>query len=219
MITNLIELLEKTEIAHPTRVEWLRFCGSDGLMLVSGFPWWEGKVWGEPAADAKIAFRFQGIFDASITDSWLREDEFEDDLEEFSVSPLSAELWHSAQYLQVFASAPLPNPLTVIVAMERALSKLSCPVKLERFLAAEDGISVFVDRSAAAVSLVCLAPKQVCEDVANALKAQGVPFTTVSGGAEPQDGYLLRWWDGYLLCETAEAIWGDDLTSLLAANG
>ena len=40
---DLMELLAKQPIVHPTRVERVTICGDRMEMVVSGYPWWLGR--------------------------------------------------------------------------------------------------------------------------------------------------------------------------------
>jgi len=101
MKIDLIELLSKEDICHPSRISNLQINGDNSLSLsVSGFPWWLGEL--RTKEEGEITFHFEGIRDGSIEANLILHDMFDEDLEIFDATKLSDCDWAKGTECEIF---------------------------------------------------------------------------------------------------------------------
>src|SRR6476661_7140904 len=90
MKTDLIDLLRKREIVHPTRIVAVEGGHRQLRISLEGWPWWRD---GPTDREERILFSFEGIEEGLLDAATLLDIEEDEALELCSVSPLSEMPW------------------------------------------------------------------------------------------------------------------------------
>lgn len=170
---------------------------------LSGFPWWlEDR---ESCVDSTITFQFSGIEESEISLEWFSPDEFDEDLDEFSVERMDKQAWNSGAEASVYCSAPLKDKFAILSVVDRFLIFSGCPFGMGRFLNIPS-FETFDKYTSSSSYLICSAPQSVCERVVAELDRQQVQYSTIHQAPREDDRLLIKLLGGYLICEAAIAI-------------
>jgi hypothetical protein len=116
MKTDLLELLNRTNIVHPTRIVGIEASHLQLRIKVSGNQWWRNDGGAE---EGQIVFTFDGIGEGLLDPKTLFDMEKDKALEIFEVSLLSEKEWANAgTSFATYCSEPLPDPLQLYLIIE-----------------------------------------------------------------------------------------------------
>ncbi len=204
---SLFALLEATEIIHPTAVRELRMSNGTVVMELGGFPWWLPFEEAKSIGDSSAIIEFTSVSRARLTESCLSSDPFKEDLENFSITNLAQATWNKGNSAEVFCSEPVENPISLLTSLDRFLIDNQCPFQHSEFLNCGEIIADFIDLSKSSKFQIAKGPSAVCEFVSEELNRQDVKHTITRSTISYLTGYLVQWWDGFLICEDAKISW------------
>ena len=106
MHVDLVELLSRRPIRHPTQVESVVIRGDRMEMVVTGHPWWASTQADMPQSRITLVFEelSKGTLPVCLNDP------FNEDLESFSIQPLATIEWAQPPRNEIYCQAPLPDP-------------------------------------------------------------------------------------------------------------
>ena len=204
---SLSALLDTVHIVHPTSVQHIRITDGTLVMDLRGFPWWLPLAEARKHETASATLEFKSISRATLTQSCLCSDPFNEDLDEFSIDCLAQVVWNTGNAGQIFCSEPIDRPIEVLIALERFLEDTQCPFGTKEFLVCCDSIETFMAHTRSSLFCLAQAPDAICEVLSKELTRQDVEHT-ISPSEQPfAEGYLVRWWDGFLVCDDAKMSW------------
>lgn len=204
MQSELVELLSKKKISHPTQIRSSEFSASTGIIKLRGFPWWSDDRSG--IEEAEISFRFDGIEESNLSESWFGGDEFHEDLEDFSVEQMNEQVWALGKSTEVYCNAPLEDKFELLAAVDSFLVSSGCPYNLGVFLNMPT-IRTFGEFTSSSSYKICSGPKAVCDQVTKELERQNVTYSALEHAPREDNRLLVRLHSGFLICRSAIAIY------------
>jgi hypothetical protein len=203
MTVDLMELLSRRPIAHPTRITSALFRDGELRVFVKGWPWWVE----EPSRqdDEEIVFCFNGITGGLIELTALVDDEFDEALEDFDISLTEEHEWAKPSTFGIYCSAPLVHPVELYARVEDYLCESSALRVPEDFLHHASPLSRFLKATATRSYLLANGPECIRRLVCEELQAQGVPHTVIEKAAASEGRFLVRLNDSGFFCDAATA--------------
>jgi hypothetical protein len=211
MLTKqLFSLLKTNPILHPTVVRQITVSNGTITMDLTGFPWWlpSGDANSKDTMSATI--EFTSVSRANLTGHCLNRDVFCEDLDTFEIFQLDQVSWNKGNISSVFCSEPVRDPISVFAALEGFLMQSGCPFDCSEFFNCGETINGFVDLTKSASFEIAKGPSAICDVVSEALAQQGVRHTTTRSENRFATGYMIQWWDGYFICESANFSYHND---------
>ncbi|MEP3232940.1 MAG: hypothetical protein ABJO30_08945 [Hyphomicrobiales bacterium] len=203
MQLELIDLLKNRQICHPAKIQSTEFRDRSGVIHLSGYPWWLEEPDGNN--DAEISFQFNEIDEFRIPESWFEGDDFCEDLDDFTIEPMSKTLWTACSDLTVYCSAPLDDKFAILEVVDHFLVTSNCPYELSDFLNMPT-IKDFGKITSTSSYQICSGPKPVCEQVVTELERQGVRHSKIEHLTKEDDRLIVRLHGGYMICRSADAV-------------
>ncbi|WP_342077096.1 hypothetical protein [Yoonia sp. SS1-5] len=209
---SLFALLDTTEIIHPTSVRELRISDGTAVMEIDGFPWWLPFEDAKKIQEGSATIEFDEILRAKLTESCLAsvplsKDPCSEDLEEFSITNLAQATWNKVNSTEVFCSEPLNDPLAFLTSLDRFLTDTECPFGHSEFVNCGEALEKFVSLSKLDMFQIAKGPDAICQMISEELNRQGVKHTTTQTDVSYATGFLVLWWDGFLICKGAKIYW------------
>ncbi|TQV81833.1 hypothetical protein [Denitrobaculum tricleocarpae] len=204
---SLFALLEATKIIHPTSIRELRVSNGTVVMELGGFPWWLPFEEAKSIGNSSAIIEFTSVSRARLTESCLTSDPFKEDLENFNITNLAQAAWNKGGSAEVFCSEPVENPISLLTSLDRFLIDNQCPFQHSEFFHCGEIITDFINLSKSSAFQMAKGPSAVCEFVSKELSTQDVKHTITRSPISYVKGYLIQWWDGFLICEDAKISW------------
>src|SRR6266446_3128425 len=186
MQVDLIELLSRRRIAHPSRVISAALRESELVLILRGWPWWREAKLGLNEGD--ITFRFTGVADGWLDLTWIFSRDNDEALDPFDVSSVADHEWAQPNTFEVYCNGPLPDPLGLYAKVEDYLWGVSAPKGARDFLNVDCGVlSRFVQITASSSYLVARGPERIRKIVCDELGEQRVPYNVLTHSAPPDN--------------------------------
>lgn len=204
MKTDLIDLLGRTDIVHPTRIAAVEASHRELLIAIAGYPWWRPSKGGD---EQRIVFTFEGVEEGLLDAASLLDMEENEALEDFRVSRLSEEPWADAGTVYAsYCSEPLPDPLRLFAVVEDYLWDAGAPRSARDYLNVPDGyLARFCDLARTASFLVAEAPKHVHDMIIAELRRQNVAHAVLMSERPAKRGVFVQIGGTSFVCEGATA--------------
>lgn len=204
----LQKLLEHRQIAHPTRVDAVRFMSNRRLVFsLSGYRWWSATADHHDEGSVELIFGNveQGKFD-------LSGGEPDEALEDFELREVAGTEWASGEMSEIYCSAPLPDTWRLYCEVHDYLWRGDIPLDAERFLNFPFPclIGDFARITQSESYLVCRAPPSLAKEVERFLRNHEVPYNCLfNKGARPLPRLIVRLNNSCFFCDTAEIEFDD----------
>lgn len=202
MEVDLLELLRKTSIVHPTRITAVQISGGLLRMHIMGFPWWQpGSGLDEGELEIVFTGPLEGVFDIDVDDSW------DEALENLAVKSLENVGWAQPKAHSIYALRPLANPMALYAAVKKYL------IDMASFKTPEDFLNFDFEEAYQGVIrntfvfLVADAPESVRQVICDELARQGVPVQVLTRESPPEKRIWVSMHNTSFVCESAKAIW------------
>jgi hypothetical protein len=204
MKTDLLELLNRTNIVHPTRIVGIEASHLQLRIKVSGNQWWRSDV---GAGEGQIVFTFEGIGEGLLNPETLLNMEEDEALEIFEVSLLSEKEWAKAGIsFATYCSEPLPHPLQLYLIIEDYLWNAGALRSARDYLNIPNGSLLrFCEIAGTSSYLLAEAPPKIHELVAAELKRQNVSHNVITSERTSNQTLLVQIGDTSFVCERATA--------------
>ncbi len=203
MSVDLLSLLRRRSVAHPTRITSVQLMDNGRLRIgVAGWPWWDDAL--DTSKDHAIELLFAGVSDGALE---VRDFDFEETeaLERFEVVETASLPWAQSEGFAIYCQAPLPRPLEVFAAVHDFLLPYGGVRRAGHFLNSGDveSLSTFVDRTSSNSYLVANAPPVIRDIVCHELAAQGVSYNELPIRLQPCGRLLVTLGRSQFFCESA----------------
>jgi hypothetical protein len=205
MQVNLHELLsESRPLQHPTRIKGVVLTDGEMRWSLQGLPWWRENA--HTFGEVEFTFIFRGITEGSLDlDTALASYE-EEILELFQFSPLAEHDWAQPRDFAIYASAPLPDPLSLYALLEDHLWDAGATRAARDFLdMGSGGLKGYVEATRSHAHLIARAPESIRRLVCHELETQLTPYSILGGKDCQVDGFLVQLGDGSFVCKEAIA--------------
>lgn len=212
MRTDLLELLSRRAIVHPTRLD--RFSSSFDCSVsvgISGYPWWRDSA--ARKSRGKAVLHFEGIDRGSIDVEFFRQVKFDrieshSDLENFSVVCLSDEAWARGEWWHVFCHAPLADPMAFYAEFHDYLRSIRCPHPPSLYLncmnsLTEVSLKAFSAHASSTSYQLCGAPEEIARWVCGELDRCGTGHKILKSSENKTGLRLVRFGQSYFTCANA----------------
>ncbi len=201
MRVDLVELLARRPIVHPTRVERVSICGQRVEMVVSGHPWWSDK--GDDEPPQYITLVFEAASDGALPVPSAGE--YEEDLEEFCVEPLANVNWAQPCENAIYCHAPLPDPAALYAMLQAFLAGAHAFKEPGDFLNQGYVLADFARITSGRSYLVASAPDSLCRLICIELVRQKVDHNIIRHSLGPETRLWVQLNGEGFLCERAWA--------------
>lgn len=204
MKTDLIDLLGKTEIVHPTRIAAVEASHRELRITIAGYPWWRPGTGG---GEERIVFSFEGVEEGQLDAATLLDMQEDEALEVFLVSRLADEPWaDTGTFYASYCSEPLPDPLRLFAVVEDYLWDAGAPRSARDYLNVPCGyLSRFCDLAGTASFLVAEAPKHLHDMIIAELRRQNVTHNVLMSERPSKRGVFVQIGGTSFVCEGATA--------------
>lgn len=204
MKTDLLDLLNQTEIVHPTRIVAVEASHRQLRITIAGYPWWRNDVGGE---EGQIVFSFHGVGEGVLDAETLLDMEEDEALEVFEVSLVSDQGWaDEGTSYATYCSEPLPHPLTLYAVIEDYLWNTGAPRSARDFLNVPDGsLARFRQITNTSSFLVAQSPQHVHDVVVGELRRQNVSHNVLTSERASSRNLFVKIGDASFICERATA--------------
>lgn len=206
----LRDVLQENQIIHPTNVREVRIAGGNVTLEIAGFPWWLNDDEAQKIEEDTAKIELLSISRSALTESCLTKDPCNEHLEEFDVTDLASAPWNKGNSAQVYCSEPLQEPEALLSALDAFLEESGCPLPCTEFLNSGT-IHCILSFAKTSMFQAVSGPNAVCEVVTAELDRQGVRYSVTSSNHPYLTGTLVRWWDGFVVCEEAIISWNEKL--------
>jgi hypothetical protein len=202
MGSDLLELLRRQEIVHPTRIVAVEAGHRRLRLTIAGYPWWRTT---ERAEDGQVVFLFEGIEEGLLDVQTLLDFEEDEALEFVNVSPLSQHGWaDGGTSFATYCSEPLPEPLALYAVVEDYLWDAGAPRSARDYLNIQDGsLARFCALTRASSYLVARAPEHLHRLVEAELARQHVAHNVIAHERPMATGLFVQIGGTSLVCESA----------------
>jgi hypothetical protein len=204
MKTDLLELLNRTNIVHPTRIVGIEASHLQLRIKVSGNQWWRNDGGAE---EGQIVFTFEGIGEGLLNPETLLNMEEDEALEIFEVSLLSEKEWAKAgTSFATYCSEPLPHPLQLYSIIEDYLWNAGALRSARDYLNIPNGSLLrFCEIAGTSSYLLAESPAKVHELVVAELKRQNVSHNVITSERTSNQTLIVQIGDTSFVCERATA--------------
>ncbi len=204
MKTDLLELLNRTNIVLPTRIVGIEASHLQLRIKVSGNQWWRNDV---RAEEGQIVFTFEGIGEGLLNPETLLNMDDDEALEIFEVSLLSEKEWAKAgTSFATYCSEPLPHPLQLYLIIEDYLWNAGALRSARDYLNIPNGSLLrFCEIASTSSYLLAEAPPKIHELVLEELKRQNVSHNVIISERTSDQTLLVQIGDSSFVCERATA--------------
>jgi hypothetical protein len=205
MSVDLLSLLRRKPVGHPTRITSVQFVGNRALrIVVVGWPWWDACL--DTSTDHQIELLFGGISDGVLEPLDFDFEETEA-LEPFEVVETANLPWAQPDGFAIYCHAPLPRPLEVFAKIHDFLLPCGGVRRASHFLNCGDqeALSTFVERTRSTSYLIGNAPRAIRDLITAELTAQHVAYNELPRRLQRCGPLLVTMGRSQFLCETAEA--------------
>jgi hypothetical protein len=204
MKTDLLELLNRTNIVHPTRIVGIEASHLQLRIKVFGNQWWRNDGGAE---EGQIVFTFEGIGEGLLNPETLLNMEEDEALEIFEVSLLSEKEWAKAgTSFATYCSEPLPHPLQLYSIIEDYLWNAGALRSARDYLNIPNGSLLrFCEIAGTSSYLLAEAPPKVHELIVAELKRQNVSHNVITSERTSNQTLLVQIGDTSFVCERATA--------------
>ena len=207
MRIDLITLLARQSIRHPTRFVACAIEATQLRLTFEGTPWWKTNI--RAPGDEQISLVFQGVVSGHLDLSRLESlgnDDADEVLETFSIEANTPGDWTDGTETAIYAQAPLPDAARVFVNLHSHLQRLQSYRGPRDFLNCPHGkLKGFEELTQSSLYLFARAPADIARFLAAELNAQGVPFYTMNASGTFVTKRIVRWMDTVFECEAAFA--------------
>jgi hypothetical protein len=204
MKTDLLQLLNRTSITHPTRIVAVEASHLQLRVRVSSNQWWRNSP---SAEEGQIVFTFEGIGEGQFhLETLLDMDDYEA-LEIFEVSLLSDKDWAKVgPSFATYCSEPLPHPLQLYSIIEDYLWAAGALHSARDYLNIPGGSLLrFCEISATSSYLLAEAPSKIHELILAELKRQNVSHNVICSEQDSNQTLFVQIGDSSFVCERATA--------------
>lgn len=204
MKIDLLELLNRTNIVHPTRIVGIEASHLQLRIKVSGNQWWRSDAGAE---EGQIVFTFEGIGEGLLDPETLLDMEEDEALEIFEVLLLSAKEWAKAgTCFATYCYEPLPHPLQLYLIIEDYLWNAGALRSARDYLNIPNGSLLrFCEIAGTSSYLLAEAPPKIHELVLAELKRQNVSHNVITSERTSNQTLLVQMGDTSFVCERATA--------------
>ena len=203
MRVDLLELLSTNPIAHPTRIERATICQGRLELLVAGWVWWSAAVAG--ADEQQVTLGFERLSSGELP-VCLRDESYNEDLEDFSIRPLVGVEWAQPESNSVYCYAPLTDPAAVYARLQSYLYGVGSFKGPGDFLNNGETLSRFAKLTSGRSYQVARGPDVISDLVCQELGAQGVPHNVLTNRLPAEDRLWVKLNGSSFLCQSA---WAD----------
>ena len=211
MERDLLELLSRYSIAHPTRI--LSITGNEGTirLSLSGWQWWR-----DDKNDQEIQYeiRFAGIDQGKLDMAAVYGRDWDEALDDFVAEPLRDAPWAQPRGCAIYCSDHLPAPFQLYSVLENHLDEEDSFFRASYFLNCNETrpVGSFADIAGSNSYLLATCPEKICGVLKRELDRQHVRHTVIFGRGDDVLGLLrIRFIGSDFLCASAIAILPDDL--------
>ena len=204
MKTDLLELLNRTDIVHPTRIVAVEASHRQLRITIAGTPWWRNDA---DVDEEQIVFSFEGVGEGLLDPETLLDMDDDEALEVFEVSSLSEKGWAEAgSFFATFCSEPLPHPLQLYAIIEDYLWDAGAPRSARDYLNIPNGsLSRFCEIASTNSFLLAEAPPKLHELVLAELRRQNVSHNVITSERASNQNLFVQIGDTSFVCERATA--------------
>ncbi|HEY0086328.1 MAG TPA: hypothetical protein VGB65_10510 [Allosphingosinicella sp.] len=204
MKTDLLDLLNQTEIVHPTRIVAVETSHRQLRITLAGYPWWRNDPGGE---EGRIVFLFEGVGEGLLDPQTLLDMKEDEALEVLEVSSVSDHLWaDDGTSYSTYCSEPLPHPLKLYAIIEDYLWNTGAPRSARDFLNVPEGsLSRFCQLANTSSFLVAQSPQHVHEMVVAELQRQNVSHNVLTSEGSSSRNLFVKIGGSSFVCERATA--------------
>jgi hypothetical protein len=204
MKADLLELLKRTSVCHPTRVVAVEAGHRRLRVIVSGNQWWRNDA---NVEEAQIIFTFEGIGEGILDPVTLLDMEQDEALEVFEVSLLSEKEWAEAgTSFATYCSEPLPHPLQLYSIIQDYLWTAGAPRSARDYLNIPNGsLARFREITGTSSYLLAEAPPKIHELVVKELRRQNVCHNVITTERTSNQKLIVQLGGTVFVCERATA--------------
>ena len=202
MRIDLLDLLADREIVHPTRISAVTWAGSELVLSLTGYRWWE-QACTDRRADGAIRFVFGGVADGTLRPSIMDDDD--EALEDFAIRPITDVPWAQPADWSIYCSAALPDPMAIYVGLHDFLAREGAFYTPADFLNGAAEISRFTAITQTPGFMLGSGPECVRALLCAELERQGVRFSVVHTMRDVDSRLLVRLGGSSFVCDTAVA--------------
>lgn len=204
MKTDLLALLNQTDIVHPTRIVAVEASHRQLRITIAGYPWWRNDAGRE---EEQIVFSFEGVGEGLLDAQTLLDMEEDEALEVFEVSSLSEKGWaEGGTSFATYCSEPLPHPLRLYAIVEDYLWDAAAPRSARDYLNIPNGsLSRFCEIASTSSFLVGEAPPDIHELILAELRRQNVSHNVITSERGSTQTLFVQIGDSSFVCERATA--------------
>ena len=202
MRIDLLDLLAVRGIVHPTRISAVTWAGSDLVVSLTGYRWWE-QACTDRRADGAIRFVFGGVADGTLQPSIMDDDD--EALEDFTIRSIADVGWAQPADWSIYCSAALPDPMAIYVGLHDFLAREGAFYTPADFLNGAAEISGFTAITQTPGFMLGSGPECVRALLCAELERQGVRFSVVHTMRDVESRLLVRLGGSSFVCDTAVA--------------
>ena len=201
MRIDLLDLLADREIVHPTRISAVTWAGSELVLSLTGYRWWE-QACTDCRADGALRCVFGGVADGTLHPGVMDDDEA---LEDFAIRPITDVPWAQPADWSIYCSAALPDPMAIYVGLHDFLAREGAFYTPADFLNGAAEISRFAAITQAPGFMLGSGPECVRALLCAELERQGVRFSVIHTMRDVESRLLVRLGGSSFVCDTAVA--------------
>ncbi len=204
MKTDLLDLLARTAIVHPTRIAAVEAGPHELRITIAGYPWWHPV---EAGLDQRIVFSLEGVREGVLDAATLLDMDDDEALEFFSVTRLEDEPWaDGGTSYSIYCSAPLRDPVRLFTAVEEYLKEAEAPRSVSAYLnVPDDSLAGLLELSAKGSFLLAEAPEALRDVIITELRDQGVAHNVLQSQRPKQTGLFVQIGNSWVVCAAATA--------------
>lgn len=207
MRVELEKLLKEQQIYHPTRLVGISAADGELRLTIKGYVWWKEEA--DDNEEGSITFIFvwpnSGALHADIFSN-CGDDEADEVLEDFSIDKSEPGSLSDHEYLSLYASSPIPDPLSLYLKVDDYLSGLYTFRRPNDFLnCGAGGLVGFTKIAQSSAFLIARAPGALCDIIVHELEAQGVKYYHSDPVTLRKNGLIISWYGMAFECEAAYA--------------
>lgn len=205
MRVDLLALLRKRSVCHPSHIIGAALENHDFRVRIVGDPWWSENS--DRSRDHAIEFIFGGVGEG-VLEPLDFDSEFSEALEPFNVIASDTLPWAQPRGSEIYCNAPLPKPLEVYLTVHDFLASHGTFRRAWQYLNCPEGeqLGPFIQITQANSFLLGRFPPVIRDLVCAQLDAQGVPYSDLPIGLEKLGKLLVTIQRSQFFCETAVAV-------------
>ncbi|MEN3976259.1 hypothetical protein [Emcibacter sp. SYSU 3D8] len=208
MRVDLLELLQKRAVHHPTSITSFEAAGNGLRISVKGYAWWLGNE--DYYTSRTMSLVFEEIGEGFVYLPIAFDDRSDEALEDFEVTLLANHAWAHPPIFAIYGNAPLPDPLALHAKVHDYLRTSNASKGASDFLNACDTLAGFVQITSRRSYLAAQGPEAIRQIVCQEMEAQGVSFAVLDQKAYRMAHLLVRLDGAFFTCERAFAEFDED---------